>query len=314
MRKLSEDFPLIVGYLFALLIFFAFVGASMALFYRTTFAPYLYVLISLYLTSNLSETRRNDFLEICFGNERYLKLRILENMIIALPFVIFLIYKQQFYPTIFLVAVTVFLALSKFKISYNITIPTPFYKKPFEFTVGFRNTFFMFFIAYAFSIIAVTVDNFYLGIFALMLIFLTVSGYYIKPENEYFVWSYSLTPAKFLIEKIKTAFLFTFYLSFPVLLLLGIFNFENHDAMLEITYLGSYAYYFENIAALLLVTFIGYLLLATVIFAKYSAYPHEIGLLEAMMTIFCIMFPPMLIVVIPFFAGKSINKLKFFLR
>ena len=314
MRKLSDDFPPIVGYFFALLILLLFVGLSMSLFYKTTFAPYLYVLISLYLTSNLSEIKRNDFLKICFGNERYIKLRILENLIIALPFVIFLIYKHQFYPTIFLVAITVLLALSKFKISYNITIPTPFYKKPFEFTVGFRNTFFMFFIAYGFSIIAVTVDNFNLGIFALMLIFLTVSGYYLKPENEYFVWSYSLTPAKFLIQKIKIAFLFTFYLSFPVLILLGIINFENHDALLQITYLGNYAFDFENIAALLLVTFVGFLLLATVILAKYSVYPKEIGLLEAMMTMWCFMFPPLLIIIIPFFAKKSIRKLKFYLR
>jgi len=297
-----------------LLILFMFVGLSMSLFYKTTFAPYLYVLISLYLTSNLSEIKRNDFLKICFGNERYVKLRILENLIIALPFVIFLIYKQQFYPAIFLVTITVLLALSKFRISYSITIPTPFYKKPFEFTVGFRNTFFLFFIAYGFSIIAVTVDNFNLGIFALMLIFLTVSGFHIKPENEYFVWSYSLTPARFLIEKIKTAFLFTFYLIFPILILLGIFNFENHDALLQIKYLGNYSLDFENITALLLVTFVGFLLLATVILAKYSAYPNEIGLLEVMMTILCFMFPPMLIVVIPFFAEKSIKKLKFFLR
>jgi len=238
----------------------------------------------------------------------------LENLIIALPFVIFLIYEQQFYPTIFLVLITVLVALSKFKISYNITIPTPFYKKPFEFTVGFRNTFFLFFIAYGFSIFTVTADNFNLGIFALMLIFLTVSGYYLKPENEYFVWSFGLTPVKFLIEKIKFAFLFTFYLSFPVLIFLGIFNFENQDALFQITYLGKYTFDYDNIAALLLVTLVGFLLLATVILAKYSVYPNEIGLLEAMMTMWCFMFPPLVIVVIPFFAKKSINRLNFFLR
>ena len=314
MRKLSDDSPLIFAYLFALFILLSFIVGSIYLFYRTTFAPYLYMLISLFLVSNLSEIKRTDFLKICFGNERYIKLRILENLITALPFVIFLIYKQQFYPTIFLVLITVLLAMSKFKISYSITIPTPFYKKPFEFTVGFRNTFFLFFIVYGLSIIAVTVDNFNLGIFALMLIFLTVSSYYLKLENEYFVWSFSLTPAKFLIEKIKIAFLFTFYLSFPVLILLGIFDFENHDALFQITYLGKYTYDFENIAALLLVTFVGFLLLTTVILAKYSAYPNEIGLLETMMTVWCFIFPPLVIVVIPFFAKRSINKLKFFLR
>jgi hypothetical protein len=198
--------------------------------------------------------------------------------------------------------------------SYSITIPTPFYKKPFEFTVGFRNTFFMFFIAYGFSIVAVTVDNFNLGMFALMLIFLTVSSYYLKPENEYFVWSYSLAPAKFLVGKIKIALLFTFYLSSPVLILLGIFNFGNLDASLQVTYLGSYDLFFENIAALFLITCIGFLFLTTVILAKYSAYPYEINLAQAMMIVFCFLFPPLYILIIPFFANISMNKLKRFLR
>lgn len=314
MRRLSDNFPPIVGYLLALLTVFVFVGLSMSLFYKTTFAPYLYVLISLYLTSHLSGIRRNDFLEICFGTERYRKLRISENLIVALPFVIFLIYKQQFYPGIFLVALTVLLALSKFKISYSITIPTPFYKKPFEFTVGFRNTFFLFPIAYGLAIIAVVADNFNLGLFALMLIFLTVSSYYLKPENEYFVWSYSLMPAKFLIEKIKIAFLFTFYLSSPVLILLCIFNFDNVDALLQVTYLGKYALIFENIAALLLITLIGFLFLATVFFAKYSVYPYEINLPQVIIIVFGFMFPPLYILAIPFFTNQSLIKLKRFLR
>jgi len=314
MRRLSDVFPPIIGYLFAVLIFFVFVGLSISLFYRTIFAPYLYILVSLYLTSNLSESKRNDFLEICFGTERYRKLRIVENLIVALPFVIFLMCKQQFYPSIFLLVLTVLLALSKFKITYSITIPTPFYKKPFEFTVGFRNTFFMFFIAYGLTISAIVVDNFNLGMFALMLIFLTVSSYYLKPENEYFVWSYSLTPARFLVEKMKNAFLFTFYLCSPILILLSIFNFENLDALLQVTYLGSYAFIFENIAALLLITLIGFIFLITVILAKYSAYPYEINLAQAMMIVFCFIFPPLYILVIPFFATQSIHKLKRFLR
>jgi hypothetical protein len=172
----------------------------------------------------------------------------------------------------------------------------------------------MFFIAYGSAIIAVIVDNFNWGMFALMLIFLTVSSYYLKPENEYFVWSYSLTPTKFLIEKIKVAYLFTFYLLAPVLILLSIYNFENLDALLQVTYLGKYAFIFENIAALLLITIVGFLFLATLILAKYSAYPYEMNLAQAIMLTICIGFPPMLIVVIPFFATQSINKLKRFLR
>jgi hypothetical protein len=172
----------------------------------------------------------------------------------------------------------------------------------------------MFFIAYGFSIIAMVVDNFNLGLFALMLVLLTVLGYYIKPENEYFVWSYSLSPKKFLIEKIKIAFLFTSYLVFPILILLGFFNFENQDALLKITYLGKYTFDIENIVALILFTFVGFLLLATIILAKYSAYPKEIGIFESILLIGIFMFPALVVVAILLFANKSIKKLKFYLK
>jgi hypothetical protein len=294
-RKLSDGTRPIVGYFLALFISLIFVGASvLVLSSKWNYAPHIYALASLFFTLKLSEIRRNDFLRICFGNERYRKVRILENLIVALPFVIFLVYKQHFYLTIILVVITILIALLSFKSTYNFTIPTPFYKKPFEFTVGFRNTFFLFFIAYALAIIAVTVDNFNLGGFALGLVIFTTFGYYLKPENEYYVWSYSCTPAQFLITKIRTALLFYFCLCLPVVILLSIF-------------------YFEYFGALLACTFLGFLYLTTLILAKYSDYPEEMGILQGII-FFIGLFPPMLIVVIPLFAGQSINKLKNFLK
>ena len=294
-RKLSDGSSLIVGYFLALVIVLVFISLSIWLFRYKTYAPYMYIFVSLYFTTKLSEIKRNDFLKIHFGNSRYRKVRISENLIIALPFVIFLLYKHYFLPTIFLVIITVVMALFSFKTTYHLTIPTPFSKKPFEFTVGFRNSFFVFFITYGLAIIAVTVDNFNLGVFALLLIFLTVLGYYLKPENEYFVWSYSLTPSKFLIEKVKTAFVFSSCLCSPVLILLGIF-------------------YFENLDILLLCMLLGNLYLITMILAKYSAYPSEIDLARVMIMVICLIFPPMLIAMIPFFANQSVNKLKLFLE
>ena len=294
-RKLSDDSRPIVGYLLALFISLVFVGVSVLLLSsKSIYAPYIYAFASLFFISKLSEIRRNDFLKICFGNELYRKVRILENLIVILPFVIFFIYKQHFYLTIFLIAITVLMALLSFKATYDITIPTPFYKKPFEFTVGFRNSFFMFFIGYGLAIIAVKADNFNLGVFALGLIFLTTLSYYLKPENEYFVWSYSCRPAKFLFIKIKTALLFSFYLCLPILILLSVF-------------------YFEHISVLLACTFLMFLYLTTFILAKYSAYPEEIGITQAIMYAIGL-FPPMLVVIIPLFASQSVNKLKEYLK
>jgi hypothetical protein len=294
-RKLSDGSHPIVGYFIALLIVCAFVGLSIFVFKATMYAPYLYVLVALFFASQLSEIKRNEFLKFHFGKSQYRKVRMLENVIITLPFVIFLMCNQEFYPAIFLVVTTIVMALLNFKTAYSIPIPTPFYKKPFEFTVGFRNTFFMFPIAYAVAIIAIIVDNYNLGIFSLALVFLSVLSYYLNPENEYFVWVYGIASNQFLIEKIKTAFLFSLYLCCPIILLLSIF-------------------YFENLGILLLSTLMGFLYLAAFILAKYSAFPQKMDLGQELILIICLFLPPLLIAAIPFFAIQSTKKLKPFLQ
>jgi hypothetical protein len=187
-RKL-KDFGLnpILGYL---LILTSFLVLSIYLFHKTEFAQYAYILISLALTAKLSEIGRNDFLKLCFSDKHYKLVRVVENFAASLPFLIFLLYKQTLIGSVILIVVSLLLGLSSFKTSLNFTIPTPFYKKPFEFTVGFRNTFYIFPIAYILTFIAISVDNFNLGIFSLLLIFMVVIGFYPKPENEYFVWSF----------------------------------------------------------------------------------------------------------------------------
>ena len=277
-----------------LLILASFIGLSLFLFYKTEFAQYIYILISLTITSKLSEIGRNDFLKFCFNDRNYKLVRITENLASSMPFLLFLIYKQIFIGSIILVVISLILGLSSFKTRLNFTIPTPFYKKPFEFTVGFRNTFFIFPIAYILTLIAISVDNFNLGIFSLVLVFLVTLGFYTKPENEYFVWSFALTPKQFIIDKIKTALLFTSLLSLPIILTLCVFYYENMDALI--------AFYS-----------IGCVFLITIISAKYAAYPDEMNLPEIIIIAISISFPPLLLVFAPFFYIKATNKLQRYL-
>ena len=289
-RKVSDGLHPAVGCLLMSLLVLVFIGLSAYLFYMTPLAPYVYIFIGLYFITKLSDVGRNDFLKICFRNGQYRRIRMLENVIVALPFVLFLVYRQQFFAVVVLVVAAVVLALINLKTTFHIVIPTPFYRKPFEFTVGFRNTFYLFLMAYGLAGISVVATNFNLGVFSLLMIFVIVFSYYLKPENEYFVWSYKLTPAKFLLEKIKTACLFTFYLCVPVLVTLSLFH--------------------THYAVLLLFTFLGYLYLIMVILAKYAAYPAEVNLAQVVIMGLTFVFPPLLIVVIPFFANQSTTKLK----
>lgn len=291
-RKL-KDFGLnpILGYL---MILTSFLVLSIYLFHKTEFAQYAYILISLALTAKLSEIGRNDFLKLCFNNTHYKLIRIAENFSVTLPFLIFLLYKQSFVGSVILVVLSLLLGLSSFKTSLNYTIPTPFYKKPFEFTVGFRNTFFIFPIAYILTYIAISVDNFNLGIFSLLLIFIVLIGFYPKSENEYFVWTFSLTAKQFIVEKIKTALFYTTILCLPILLPLCFF-------------------YYTNLVSLLTFYFIGCIFLMTIIFAKYAAYPDEMNIPEVIIIAISAAFPPFIFVFAPYFYIKALKKLERFL-
>lgn len=292
-RKLTEfGIPPFLAYVLGAVLF---VVLSNQLFKKTEFAGYVYVLIALFFLAKLTEKKRNEFLKFCFTQRRYFLLRLEENLITTLPFAMFLIYQKSFiFIAILLVFATasVFLNLNR---SFNFAIPTPFSKKPFEFTVGFRNTFFVFPVAYYLTYISVAVGNFNLGVFSMLLVFLIVLSYYSKLENEYFIWSFSLSPKEFLAEKIKAGFFNTTLICIPIIIALGIFF--RSELEISLTFL---------------IVFYAYL--ATIILAKYSVYPNEMNIPQGVLIAISLMFPPMLIAIIPYFYIQSAKRLNVILR
>lgn len=288
-RKMDEiGFSPIFGYILAII---GFYGISVYLFSKTEFAEYLYGLISISFISKLSEKRRNDFLTTIFSINNYRKLRIMENLVFAFPFLAFLLFKQSFVIAIILFFISILISILNFNYSFNFTIPTPFSKKPFEFPVGFRKTFYIFPFAYFLTYQSILVGNFNLGVASMLLIAIMILSYYSKPENEFYIWSFNLSARDFLINKIKTGLIYFTFLSLPILIsLIGFF--PNETTTL--------------IAFLLL----GYVYITTIILAKYSAYPNEMNLPEVMLIGFSLMFPPILLGIIPFFYTKSVKQLK----
>lgn len=272
------------------LILIGFIGFSTYLFSKTEFAEYVFILIALSFVSKLSETKRNDFLKSVFIDNTYTIIRVMENSIIILPFIAFLVYKQLFPSVFILTTFALLMALVNFNSTFNYTIPTPFYKRPFEFTVGFRITFYLLFFAYFLTLMAISVGNFNLGVFALLLVYLVSLSYYSKPENEYYVWTFIDRPKGFLIKKIKTGLIYSTILNIPILIALGIF-------------------FLSQIYTLLIFLLLGYVYLVTIILAKYSAYPNEMNLPQGILIGISILFPPILIGIIPFFYLQSTKRL-----
>lgn len=274
-----------------ILIFTAFTGLSFYLFNQLAYANYCYVLIALSVVFKYSESNRNDFLKFNFSKKTYFTIRILENVITVVPFLIFLCFRQEFYPLLFLVLFSTSITLINIQKQSSLTIPTPFYKKPFEFIVGFRNCIILFLLAYFLTAIAVAYNNFNVGLFALMLVFLVCLSFYTQTENDFYVWIYKLNAKAFVLHKIKTAILFSTLICLPITLVL-LFFFQT------------------NIRAIIGFQTLGYCYLLTIILAKYSCYPQKMSLPQSLLLAVGVTMPPILLVLIPFFYFKSQQQLK----
>lgn len=274
---------------------FWFIGLSVYIFSKSEFAEYFYILVAFGLLTKLTNKKRNEFLKSCFSKNDYIKLRLLENLIIILPFTLFLIYHKSIVAIIILIVLIIILAFISFDTSLNFTIPTPFYKKPFEFTVGFRSSFFIFPLAYLLTYISISVGNFNLGIFSLLLIFVVALSYYSKLEHEYYIWSFNVSPKDFLVEKIKTGLLFTTLSSLPILMAMAI-------------------YFNSELETLLTFLVLGFAYLTTIILAKYSVYPYEMSIPQGVLIAISLLFPPILIGIIPYFYFQSNKRLNTILQ
>ncbi len=283
--------PLLVYLLMAL----AFVSVSVLLFHKTKFGDIVYLLLAVTLVGRLSEIKRNDFLKLCFSEYEFRSLRIVENLIISMPFLFFLLYMQHFLSSVILILLTGTMALVNFRTTLYFTLPTPFSKKPFEFTMGFRNTFYIIIIAYLLVVFSFVAHNFNLGIFSMLLIYAVTLGYYGVLENNFYVWNYAMNARQFLFSKIRTALVYSSFLVLPVSLVLGI----------------AFSGEIENI---LIVMLVGWCFNAFMIVSKYATYPGDPGIFRGVLIALCLSFPPVLIVLIPYLFRKSEIRLGYLLK
>ena len=165
-----------------------FLAVSALLFHRLDYAPYIYLAFPLPFFSRLSDRRRNDFLKMAFLERQYKTIRLMENLLIALPFALFLCWEQRFLAIVPLIAISILFSWVKVKKMFSFVLPTPFSMHPFEFSVGFRYTFYLFPIAYYTTVMAMVHDNLTLGVAALGFMFIVCCFFYFQADNIYYVW------------------------------------------------------------------------------------------------------------------------------
>ncbi len=272
-----------------------FIWVSFILFKKVFYPQYFYSFICLVMVTTTGEKSRNEFLQSIFTKSNYRITRVLENVIFAMPFSIFLLYKNQ--P---LIALATLLLSSFFSLFNNgrrtsLVIPSPFSQTPFEFTIGFRRTFWLLAILFTLTIISIIYKNFNLGIFCLLGLYLLCMTYYSGQEPVFYVWIFSQTPKEYLKRKIKTAARYSFVLSLFIAVPLGIFN-------------------PADIWIILLVMLVGQLYMIMIVTGIYSNYPARLNLIQNIQLGICVLFPPFLLYVIPNLYTQSVRRLNAILK
>lgn len=264
-------------------------------FERYSFAPYVFVALCMLLQVNLGNQKRIDFLKTVFSSSKFRRIRLLENALMALPFMIEFIVYQKWIALASLGLTTILLAFINVKISHQKTLPTPFSKHPFEFSVGFRSALLLLISCYILMGIGLYVDNFNLGMFSILALFVVCMGFYAQPEEEFYVWIHHHSTSTFLFFKVKTAMVNVGLLSAPLVLIL-------------------LAFYPKDGGYIAIFVLIAFAFITAVVLAKYAAYPNEIQLIQVFFLGISIPAPFLLLLFIPLFYNQATNRLTSYLK
>ena len=133
-------------------------------------------------------------------------------------------------------------------------------------------------------------DNFNFVAVVMVMQYFIVLGFYSDVESEWFVWNSSLTPRAFIVHKI-------------IILL--------RNALLIVS-LGLLVFFFfpERWMVLIGIVVIGISLSVVSVLIKYSRFPQRDEITTGIMLGCSILFPPLILFLVPYLASKAIQNLK----
>ena len=256
-----------------------------------TWGTYAVVLSNFQYLFLLSDFKRNDFLKANCSTGHYYAIRILENLLVSLgTLALCLLLGHYLLGGFLLVFGAVFLFLPTAAI-WRRSMPTPFARKPFEFSIGFRKTWLLLLLLYAIGFVGLGVGNINLALFGLFCICGCSALYYQEPEPLLMHWNQNRRPLPFLRYKMWRGMVQLSMLLTPLLLGLALF----HPAEL---YKGA------------IVWGLGLFLVPFMVCLKYAVRPRRFNATEATMVALCVTFYPLILAIIPYYYFKAVANLK----
>lgn len=232
----------------------------------------------------------NELNNILFTKKDLIKIKLIENLGLSFLFVVILLSGLKLYFAFTTLAFSLIISFIKLPKFNSFTLPTPFYKNPFEYLIGFRKYFPLLIIIFTITVISYLVDNYNLGIACILFLYLTLSSFYFFLEEKFYVWIFDYDSKEFLFKKLKTGLKYSFVLSTPI----WIYLFSIYPKMWYIT---------------LMFLIIGNLYLTISILLKYSNYPHQMEIIWMLVYITGIFLPPILLFILPFVFRQAVKSL-----
>jgi hypothetical protein len=134
-------------------------------------------------------------------------------------------------------------------------------------------------------------NNENLGLVTLISTLYVCSFFYIKPEEKFYVWIYSLTPSKFLLHKIRLTVINSIIISTPFFIALTLFNIRHTHIYI-------------------IVIIVGISVIITSIVSKYSNYPEEVNIQQLFIIAISMIFPFIIPLIVFFLYKRSLTNLK----
>jgi hypothetical protein len=251
-------FPPIVGIVITCVLF---IIVAQVLFYKTSYAPYLMKGMCASLLLKLGGSRRNELIRLLYGSINYRKIRIAENLIIAAPFALYLLYEQRWWMTGIMIVAPILMARVKFSPSTYWIVPTPFKRLLHEYTTGFRKYFWLILMIYYIFGQSIVVNNFTLSMVCLIALGLFGMSFMMLLEHRYFIWLHTKDVKTFLRYKCMVAITAVSILVAPAAF------------FLLICHLDQWLFILGGYLLALLYQVYG-------ILTKYSAYPRELSTID----------------------------------
>lgn len=253
----------------------------------------LLALLSL-LFQNKNTSIHQEFIFNSVGKVKITQIRIFRNFLLALPFLLALLYFNKLLQAAVLMAISMMSAIvyiPKFKI---LVIPTPFRNYPFEFIVGFRKYFWIWILLFPMIYLSKTYQNDSLTIVVYAAILLVHLQFFSIQEPIWYIWNEAKSTSEFLFFKIKVGMICNFIsITIPTLILS--------------CFLTNSTFIIISIWAF------SFVMCAYCVLSKYAYIPNQIPALQGFLIFLNLIFPPFLLFSIPFLYKKAEQNLKHYL-